>query len=160
MKVGPQVSAAQLGEIVIKLKTTADCQALILLLIPPLLYLSQLYTFGCSCYGNRINNRPVWCLWFQLGASHIEPSDSSHAGDGAVFQGCAEERRNMEADRETLSPVKEGATAERVCCAQSNGFSCYLHGNLQLTSKRKWHLVFQCHRPLNTSDPLGLTNCI
>lgn len=35
MKVGPQFSAVQLGEIVIKLKTTADCGALILLLIAP-----------------------------------------------------------------------------------------------------------------------------
>lgn len=59
MKVGPQFSVVQLGEIVIKLKTTANCDALILLLIPPLLTLSQLYTFVCSCYGNRINNRPV-----------------------------------------------------------------------------------------------------
>lgn len=81
----------------------------------PLLNLSQLYTFVCSCYGNRINNRPVWCLWFQLGASHIEPSDSSHAGDGAVFQRRVEEGWKMEAERKTL-----GAIA--VCCTQPNRF--------------------------------------
>lgn len=121
MKVGPRFSAVQLGEIVIKLKTTADCEAVIL---PPPLIKSITTLHFC-----------VQLLWKpqqqQAGAMSVIPIRSiSHRAERqfARWGRCSfserrvEGSREMETDRETPSPEGGGASAERVCGGQSSSF--------------------------------------